>query len=141
MSATGMMPNIEPAMQNLVSSFAGAWNKHDAKAMASHFMENGDLINPAGRVANGRKEIETLFQDEQSSRFKTSRMNMTISRIRTLTPDIVILTNNCELSGVQFPTANEPQTMKAIATFVLQNDHGTWRIVSARPMVPAVAPN
>ena len=138
--ATSTKTNVEAAIQNIFMRFAAAWDKHDAKALASLFGEDGDLINPEGRVANGRHDIEKLFQDEQSSRFKTSKMNMSISRIRTLTPDIAIVTANCEVSGVHDPSANVPRTLKAIATFVVQNEQGGWRIVSARPMVAVVPP-
>ena len=56
------------------------------------------------------------------------------------TPDIAIVTNNCEVSSVYDPTTNGTRTLQAIATFVIQKERGTWRIVSARPMVPVVAP-
>lgn len=138
--ATSTKPNVETAVQNLLASFGTAWDKHDARGLASVFAEDADLINPEGRQANGRNEIEQLFQDEHSSRFKTSRMNMTISRIRTLTPDIVVVTANGDVSGVQVPSASGPQTFHSIVTFVVQNERGTWRIVSARPMIPAVTP-
>jgi len=38
--------------------FAAAWNKHDAKAMAATWAKDGDLVNPFGRVAKGRAEVE-----------------------------------------------------------------------------------
>jgi uncharacterized protein (TIGR02246 family) len=136
--ATSTKLNVEAGIQTLFSNFAAAWDKHDAKAMASLFAEDSDLINPAGRMANGKHEIEKLFQDEHSSRFKSSKMNMTISRVRNLTPDIAIVTDNCEVSGVNDPSANGPRTFQSVATFVLQNERGTWRIVSARPMIPFV---
>ena len=136
--ATSTKQNVEAAIQNVFSNFAAAWDQHDAKAMAALFADDSDLISPEGRAANGKHEIERLFENEQSSRFKTSRMNITISNIRKLTPDIAVVTDDCEISGVQ--DQNGQRTIRAIATFVLQNERGNWRIVSARPMVPVVPP-
>jgi len=134
--ATSTKQHVDAGIQDLCANFAAAWDKNDAKALASLFAEDSDLINPEGRVANGKYEIEKLFQSEQSSRFKNSRMNITISNVHTLTPDIAIVTDNCEISGVQDPSTHTPRNVKAIATFVLQRERGTWRIVSARPMIP-----
>jgi uncharacterized protein (TIGR02246 family) len=139
-AGTSAKSSVEPAIRSLFSNFAAAWDKHDARALASLFVEDGDLINPAGRTANSRPKIEKLFQAEHSSMFKNSRMNMTISQIRTLTSDIAVVTDNCEVSGANDPSTNATCTIKAIATFVVQNDGGTWCIVSARPMIPVAPP-
>jgi len=136
--ATSTKQTVDAATQELFESFTAAWDKHDARVPASLFTEDSDLINPEGREANGKHEIERLMQSEQSSRFKTSRINMTISSVRTLTPDLAIVTANCDVFGVQDPSTNAPRTVKAIATFVLQKERGMWKIVSARPMIPVV---
>jgi ketosteroid isomerase-like protein len=47
-----------------------AWNRHDAAALAALWHEDGDLINPAGRWAQGRAQVEKLFRDEQSTVMK-----------------------------------------------------------------------
>ncbi|HEX9148245.1 MAG TPA: hypothetical protein VF958_03705, partial [Thermoanaerobaculia bacterium] len=41
--------------------FAASWNRHDPKAMAGVWAADGDLINPFGRTAKGRNEIEKLL--------------------------------------------------------------------------------
>ncbi len=140
MSTATASPSVEAEIQDLVSSFAAAWNRHDAKALAAHFTEDGDLINPTGREANGRQEIEALFADEHSRNFAASRMNQSVKRIRVLSPDIVVATSRCEMGGVRRPGTDELCGMNAIATFVLRNTGGNWKIVSARPMVPVAGP-
>jgi uncharacterized protein (TIGR02246 family) len=140
MSTAGMTPNIDTAVRNLAVSFEEAWNRHDAKALASLFTDDGDLINPAGREANGRAQIEALFTDEQSANFKTSHMRQTVTRVRALAPDLAVSTNRCEVTGMRSPSNQEMPTMNAIATFVLKNEGGAWRIAVARPMVPVTPP-
>ncbi len=140
MSSATPTPALETTMQKVASSFADAWNRHDAKALAGFFTDDGDLINPAGRVADGRQEIEALFADEHSRNFRNSHMQQTVSKVRVLSPDLVVATSRCELSGVLNP-ANQPMpTMNAIATFVLKNEGGAWRVAVLRPMIPMTPP-
>lgn len=139
MSTASAMPSIEMAVQRLASSFADAWNSHDPKALASFFAEDGDLINPAGRAAFGRKEIEALFADDHSKASSASVMSQTVTRVRMLTPEFVVTTNQCHLTGMRLPN-DQTTTVDAIATMVLKNEGGGWRIVSARPMVPVSPP-
>ena len=56
-------PAIEAEIKARADEFAAAWNKHDTKAMADMWSTDGDLINPYGRVAKGRAEVEKLFLD------------------------------------------------------------------------------
>src|SRR5258706_2478929 len=60
----------EAAIRKVFAGFGDAWGKDDAKSMASHWAEDGDIVNPQGRRANGRAEIEKLFADEHSTAFK-----------------------------------------------------------------------
>ncbi len=137
MSTASSVPTLESAAQTLASNFAAAWNRHDAKALADFFVEDGDLINPAGRVANGKREIEALFADEHSRQFKATQMTQTVDRVRVLTPEILIATNRCAITGMRNPATDEPMpAQNAIATFVLRRDAGALRIVCARPMMP-----
>jgi uncharacterized protein (TIGR02246 family) len=140
MSTASMMPTIETAVRSLAATFADAWNRHDARALANQFTEDGDLINPAGRVANGRREIEALFADEHSGNMQNSQMSQTLSGVRMLSPEVVVATHRCDVSAMRHPVTGELMTAHAIATFVLKNEGGTWRIAVARAMIPMPPP-
>ncbi len=43
-------------------AFFDAWNQHDMTKMVAHWTEDATLINPAGRVAHGKAEIEKLLE-------------------------------------------------------------------------------
>src|SRR5438477_3783196 len=51
-------PVDEEAIHKLETQQAEAWNKHDAKAYASLFTEDGDCVNVVGWWWKGRRQIE-----------------------------------------------------------------------------------
>ena len=60
-------PKEETAVRDHCASFVTAWNKHDAKAMAATWANDGSLINPFGRLASGRAEVEKLLSEEHKT--------------------------------------------------------------------------
>src|SRR6476646_8967541 len=51
---------------------AAAWNKHDAKAYAALFTEDGDIVNVVGWWWKSRAEIERKLTDAYLFVFKES---------------------------------------------------------------------
>ena len=126
----------EQAIRKMVTQFVEAWNRNDAKALAGQFTSDGDLINPAGRIARGRNEVEKLLTEEHTGRFKGTHINMTLKHLRFLKPDIAIGDEEFEVTGLQGPQA----TLKGLVTFVVRKDGDHWLITSGRPMVPVPMP-
>ena len=127
----------EQAIRNLITQFVAAWNKNDGKGLASHFTTDGDVINPGGRTARGRSEVEQLFKDEQAGVFKGTRFIMPLKNLRFLKPDVAVADHEFEIAGVQGPLT----TLKGLVTLVLRKDADNWLITSARPMVPVQMPS
>lgn len=88
-----------------VQEFAAAWNRHDPKALAAFWAPDGDLINPFGRVAKGRAEVEKLFTDEHSAFMKGTTFTLTGMTVRLLAPNIAFTDWDVEISGMHAPTA------------------------------------
>jgi len=128
-------PQDEQAIRNMVTQFVAAWNKNDAKGLASHFTSDGDLINPAGRIARGSTEVEKLFRDEQSGQFKNTRFRLTVTNIRFLKPDIAVTDLEYEINDMKGPLS----TMKGLVSLVVRKDSSQWLINACRPMVPVPA--
>ncbi len=125
----------EAAIKKVFADFAEAWGKDDAKSMASHWTEDGDLINPQGRVAKGRAEVEKLLADEHATLFKGTRIMFTGGDVRFLKPDVAVYTVNYEVPGAHAPDGSE-MTAKGIVTSVMVKKNGKWWTTAARPMVP-----
>jgi uncharacterized protein (TIGR02246 family) len=125
----------EAAIRKSDEAFAVAWNKHDAKAMAASWAKDGDLINPFGRVAKGRAEIESLFQDEHSKAMKQSMYKTGAMSIRFIEPDIAFVESDNEVSGVTNPDGTTAPPLKVHANRVVQKKDGKWWTVVARPVI------
>src|SRR4051794_22445394 len=51
-----------------------AWRLEDAKRIADHFADNGDIVDPFGRRASGRVAVAELLERNFSGMFRGSRM-------------------------------------------------------------------
>src|ERR1700745_3587203 len=72
----------EAAIRNVEKQQGEAWNRHDAKAYAALFTENGDCVNVVGWWWKGRAEIEQkltlpmlLFSARACSRLPMSMLD------------------------------------------------------------------
>ncbi len=129
----------EAAIRKVFADFAEAWGRDDAKSMAAHWSEDGDLINPLGRRANGRAEIEKLIADEHATVFKGTHITFREGTIHFVKPDVAVFTTDYEVPGAHGPNGNE-MTAKGIVTSVMVKKDGKWWTYSARPMVPLTTP-
>jgi uncharacterized protein (TIGR02246 family) len=130
----------EAAIRETDESFAAAWNRHDAKAMAASWAKDGDLINPFGRVAKGRAEIERLIQDEHSNAMKQSMYKTGAMSIRFIEPDIAFVESDIELSGVTNPDGTIAPPLKVHVNRVVQKKDGKWWTVASRPVIYPPSP-
>jgi len=130
----------EEAIHTLFNEFVSAWNTHNPRAMSMAYSEEGDVINPFGRVAKGRSEIERLFKDEQSGPLKDSRLSLRPENIRLLSPEIALTDHAFEITGVRDPQGKDVPTMRGHLTEVLKKSGDMWLVVACRPMVPLPTP-
>jgi len=124
----------ERTIRNTATEFVNAWNKHDAKQLATCFSPDGDLISPNGHVARGRADVEKLLNEEQSGPFKNSRLNMPQKYLRFLSASLAIADYDFDISHT---TGGD---IKGLVTSVLRKEGEKWLIAAARPMVPAQHP-
>src|ERR1043166_8335921 len=76
------------AVRDLEKQQQEAWNRHDAKAYASLFTEDGDCVNVVGWWWKGRGEIEQKLTAAYAFVFRESVLTMTNVDIRLLTPTV-----------------------------------------------------
>jgi uncharacterized protein (TIGR02246 family) len=107
--------------------------------MASYWAVDGDLINPQGKRANGRAEIEALLADEHATVFKGTHFTFGEGTIHFVKPDVAVFTTNYEVPGAHGPNGSE-MTAKGILTAVMVKKSGKWWTLSARPMAPLTTP-
>lgn len=121
--------------------FKNAWNSHDAKAMASVFAEDADAIDPMGRKAAGRAEIEKAFTAEQTGKgpMRESSLVVTDEPIRFVTADVAITDTEAVISGVIGPDGTKLGPVNVHVTNIWKKSGGTWSVFASRPHIKSAA--
>lgn len=119
----------EAAIRALEARQPEAWNKHDAKAYASLFTENGDCVNVVGWWWKGRAEIEQKLTAAYVYVFKESVLTITDVDIRFLTSDVAVAHVRWTMTGARTP-AGIPVPQQGLQTHVVQKQNGQWLIAA-----------
>ena len=119
----------EQAIRALEARQPEAWNKHDAKAYASLFTEDGDCVNIVGWWWKGRAEIEKKLTDAYVYVFKESTLTISNVDIRFLSADFAVAHVHWTMTGARTP-AGLPVPQQGIQTHLLQKQNGRWLIAA-----------
>ena len=115
----------EAAIRQAVQFYVASFNKGDAAAVAGHWSENGEWINPTGARIKGRKAIAT----EMAAYFAESRgqhIEVTDMTIRFLAPTVAVEEGTVRVTRAGAP----PSDSTYIAVHVKQG--GEWKMDSVR---------
>ena len=123
----------ETAIRKSTTDFVAAWNHHDAKAMAGVFSDDADLVNPFGRVAKGRAEVEKLFTDEHTTVMRSSTFSIGQIDVRLLSPDVAISEYTSNISGMLDAEGKAIPALKIHVVIISQKKNGKWWPTLARP--------
>jgi uncharacterized protein (TIGR02246 family) len=130
----------DAAIRKLYAEFQAAWNRHDVPAMASMWVEDGDHVEPDGRVAKSRTDIEKLLTRQHMSVFQKSELTLTVDQIWFVTSDVALVDGRYELTDVYDPDGNLIPPRAGKLTSVLLHESGKWWVAADRLMIPAPLP-
>jgi len=118
----------EKAIRLAVEAFAKAYNAGDAKAIASLFVADGEIVSEEGESTRGREGIEQVFAGIFKEHPKT-HMDLAIGSIRFIGPDTAIEDGMATVTnGPDEPAQRSPYT-------VVHTGHdGKWLTASARDL-------
>jgi uncharacterized protein (TIGR02246 family) len=127
----------ENAIRAAVESYVAAYNRADAKAVASHWSESGEWISPSGQRFQGRKviekEMESLFAENKGTRIEVINPS-----VRLVSTDVAL-----EEGTVRVIRPAEPPSDSTYLAIHVKKD-GQWKLDSVRetdvPDVPAASP-
>jgi uncharacterized protein (TIGR02246 family) len=108
---------------------AEAWNRHDAKAYAELFTEDGDAVNVVGWWWKGRPEIEKKLTAAYAFVFAESTLTITEVDVRFLDPKIAVARVRWTMVGARTPKGI-PEPTNGIQMQVLQKKADKWLIAS-----------
>lgn len=120
------------AFQTIANDFASAWNKHDPKAMANFWTNDGDLLSPWEKVYRGKQEIENHFSEEHTNGMKDSHINLTIQNIRFIDSNTAFVDADITISDMKV-AGERASPYHNHAAFLFVKKDGKWEILAARP--------
>jgi uncharacterized protein (TIGR02246 family) len=118
----------EKPIQQLVSAFMSAWDKHDVQAFAETFAEDADFTNVRGIGAHGRDAIQRFHAPVFETIFKHSHQTTTDVRVRFITPDIASVDVRWEMTGSTAPDGTPIPLRKGLLNWLVTNHDGRWLI-------------
>jgi uncharacterized protein (TIGR02246 family) len=119
----------EAAIRDIQKEQADAWNRHDAAGYARLFTEDGDVVNVLGWWWRGRAQIESKLEGAFAFVFHESRLTITETSVRFLTPTIAVAHVRWTLEGARTPPGG-PEPREGIQIQILQKTAGRWLIQS-----------
>jgi uncharacterized protein (TIGR02246 family) len=103
------------------NSYIDAFNKGDAKLLATLFTADADWIDDQGTVIRGRAAIQRALEDLISGH-KDRKLKLRLDSIRVLSPDVVVGNALSSFNG----SDKSSESAAYIAVYVKQD--GKWRI-------------
>jgi uncharacterized protein (TIGR02246 family) len=76
-------------IRGMARDFAAAFNKHDARAVAAQWTEQGECVDADGETVRGRSDIEKAFADFFRAS-PTAKIQVLVRSIRFPAPDMAI---------------------------------------------------
>src|SRR6266404_6514904 len=106
-----------------------AWNRHDAKAYANLFTQDGDCVNVVGWWWKGRAEIGKKLTAAYAFVFRESVLTISDVDVKFPAPEMAIAHVRWTMVGARTPEAL-PKPQQGIQTQLLQRQKGKWLIVA-----------
>lgn len=117
------------AIKQCVAAWNDAWNRHDARATAMAYVEDGDFSSTTGVPSHGWKELESHYNDIFTTFLKDAHRTDTVRSIRFLTPEIAAVDIDWQMTGAKTRDGKDVPTRKGLLNWVVTKQHdGQWMI-------------
>ena len=123
----------EPDIKQLTEQYQTAWNKGDAKALASLYSQNALRMQPTGAPLVGRAAIEQSFVQNFAGPWKGSKLALTVGRVQQINADVRLQEGTYEVTG----GTGGPTRGRYLNTIVRES--GAWKLAAVVP-VPDTPP-
>jgi uncharacterized protein (TIGR02246 family) len=124
------------AVRKLLAEADNDWNQNDAKAVASLFADDADLVDTSARRFSGRGNIEKHSAEVLANQFHGTKSRTTILTSAVLGPDVVILEVQWELLGER--RGDKPLTITGLR--VLTRNGARWWVSAVQETVARALP-
>jgi len=127
----------DPAVDKLVADWTAAFQRADAKALASHYTEDAVRDSPEGGLVVGRAAIEKEFASNFAGPWKGAAIKIQVGAIHPVAPDVAVGEGTYEVT-LKGP---DGKAMPIKGTYVntMVKKAGAWVLASnaaVRPVPP-----
>ena len=127
---TASQSRDEAAIRVAVTGFLEAWNRHDAKAIANLFTNDGDVVNVVGWWWTGRSQIGKKIAEAHAFIFRESVISHDETHVRFLSPQVAVAHVRWSMVGHKNPDGTAARPRKGVETYVLQKQAEKWFIAA-----------
>jgi uncharacterized protein (TIGR02246 family) len=120
----------EAAIRNVITKITEYFNNHDAKAMASVFAIDGDLVNVYGTRLHSQSTIETGLTWMNRTLVPTATLRTVDIEVRFIRPDVAIAHVTNELSDQGNPGEQPVPQHHGLSIRVFVKESGVWRVAA-----------
>jgi uncharacterized protein (TIGR02246 family) len=115
-------------IRDAVDTFAQAFAKGDAKAIAGLFTENGEAVDPEGEAIRGREALEGHYA-ARFAEIPNAKLEPGVESIKPLAPSVATVTGRSRVVGSD---GSEVGGAPYSATFIERD--GKWLVASLREL-------
>jgi uncharacterized protein (TIGR02246 family) len=116
------------AIKQCVAAWEDAWNRHDAHATATSYVEDGDFSSTTGIPSHGWKELEAHYNEIFTTFLKDAHRTDTVKSIRFLGPDIASVDIDWQMTGARTRDGKDAPNRKGLLTWIVTKHNGQWMI-------------
>ncbi|HBU37347.1 MAG TPA: hypothetical protein DEB70_06020 [Planctomycetaceae bacterium] len=125
---------VSTDIQNTFANYLDAFNRHDAIALAAHWVKDGENLDlDTGNRIVGQLAVEHVF-DQLFARDETARIGFQLDSIRPIRDDVVVVDGLSKMSL----TDQEPRRSRFSAVLVRHEDR--WLMESVRESAASAEP-
>lgn len=131
----------EEAIKKVIAGTTDAFNRHDAKAFASFYTPDAELVTVRGERMRGAAEIEKGLAAIFATRAKAVALTTLDTTVRFIRPDVAVAHVTNELSGLVSPGGEQLPAHRELSIRVLVKERGRWLVTAfhntmVRPFEP-----
>jgi len=116
------------AIKQCVAAWEDAWNRHDAHATATRYVEDGDFSSTTGIPSHGWKELEEHYNAIFTTFLKDAHRTHVVKSIRFLTPEIASVDIDWQMTGAKTRDGQDVPIRKGLLTWIVTKHNGQWMI-------------
>jgi len=117
------------AIKQCVAAWEDAWNRHDAHATATAYVEDGDFSSTTGVPSHGWKDLEAHYNEIFTTFLKDAHRTDTVRNIRFLAPGIAAVDIDWQMTGARTRDGKDAPNRKGLLNWVVTKQaDGRWMI-------------